>query len=428
MDGDRLDALLDAALATGAVPDDATAEERDAILAMLGRASALRAAGAVIENEATESMPVARARFERFLAADQRALTAPRATSRNERRGALARFFGRGPFVTVAWSTAAVALLAVGGLAARALLFTSAETVQAFEPGDYVELAGVVADVPGAEGAGTGSFTVASEFNDVQVDISADTAVTNADGAAEALGIRQGTAVTVAGVVDTRGRVAARSVMVSPAGGPAPQRTTFKQLREVRPELDGTIVTFALSADGQRGRVLLTSATGERLLVNVDGKSLERLLSLTSGLGARVSVGQEPGQSRDEFSLSGVEPPAPAVTPSPAPSGTTTPAARRTPPADSRATPALASAARLAGIVTNREANVLTVETKAGPRLVVVTRETRILVGESGLLRERILDGSGAIVGHGVAVTGVVEKGTGRLRADVLIAGAKGAE
>ena len=421
MDEARLDALLDATLESGEVPAGATAEEREELLAMLASASALRRASGEVDAELTAALPIAGARFERFLAANQPVLAAARPQRTSRGPGFVARLFRRGPFGAVAWSAAVVALLAAGGFMATAVLFTGAGTAQAFEPGDYVELEGVVSDAPGA-GRSHG-FTVASEFNDVKVDIAQDTSISDADDAAGEPAITQGTSVTVAGVVDKSGHVVARSVAVSRKPQARPLRITFKELREQRPDLTGKVVTFALSQDGTKGRVLLASASGERLIVNVDGKSLAQLLSLTRGLGARVRVTQDAGQAGDVFSLSAIEaPPATAtltgVPSAPSPAGT--PPARRTPSATAKP-----ASARLAGVVAGRDANVLTVVTRDGPRQVVLSRETRILLGDSGLLRERILSGAESVIGHGVSVSGSLVKATGRLTADVLIVGPK---
>ena len=429
MDEERLDALLDATLASGEVPSGAIAEEREEILRLLASASALRVAGREMDAELAEAMSVARARFERFLAATQ-AAAAPLARVPAPRPGLFGRLLGRGPFGAVAWSAAGLGLLVLGGFFARSVLFTGAETAQAFEPGDYVELEGVVLDASGADGRQ--GFTVASEFNDVKVDIAQDTSVTDAAAPADAASIAQGTSVTVAGIVDEAGHVVARSVAVSLKAQPRPRRITFKELRDRRPDLTGKVITFALSQDGQKGRVLLAATDGERFLVNVDGKSLAALLSLSTALGAQVIVAQDAGQARDLFRLSAVE--AATATPAatvistataapPAPSAAATTPARRTPGVEPKAPAARGGSARLTGVVTGRDANVVTVQTKDGPRQVVVSRDTRILLGDSGLLREHILSGAETVLGHVVSAAGALDKATGRLKADVLIVG-----
>ena len=76
MTPDRLDDLLGRSLDTGAIPADATPEERAELAPLLARGAELRQNGSIVRTEADASMPTARARFQRHLEA-QRPSPAP---------------------------------------------------------------------------------------------------------------------------------------------------------------------------------------------------------------------------------------------------------------------------------------------------------------------------------------------------------------
>jgi hypothetical protein len=398
-DEGQLDQLLEGALESGDIPPSATPEERDQLAGALAAAASLRAGAAQVAAEADAAMPFARARFERFVA-QNRPLPATVAAPAL-RPGFLSRWLGRGPLALAGYAAAAVAVLLVVAFAGQRALFESAATAQAFEPGDYVELQGVLAGEPDA----AGNLVLNSQFSGgLRVSVSPETSVVQdvqgEEGAAQAP-LKAGDSVIVTGVVDKDRRVVARTVAVAPGlpQGPPPQRITFKELRKRRPDLAGNVVTLSLSADGTKGRVLIAANDGQSYLVRVDGRSLQNLLETTAGLGARVNVTQDVGAAGALFQVA--------------------------PVAEEGVTPVARALVRVAGTVTAREGAILTLQMADGrTRKVEITRQTQIYLGASGLVRERILTGQ-VIVGHGVSVSGVPDKAAGVLRADVLFVGAR---
>ena len=146
MTPDRIDDLLQRALETGAIPADATAEERAELGPMLAASSALKLNAARVSAEANAAMPTARARFQRHLE-QQRRPTAPPARPAVARGGQssggfLGGFFGSRVFAM----SGAVATLAVIAVLALVILqpFSSVETASALTVDDYVQLEGVV--------------------------------------------------------------------------------------------------------------------------------------------------------------------------------------------------------------------------------------------------------------------------------------------
>ena len=67
---------------------------------------------------------------------------------------------------------------------------------------------------------------------------------------------------------------------------------------------------------------------------------------------------------------------------------------------------------------------MLTVQSARGPVQVLLNTDTRILLGESGLTLAAIRTGEKA-VGHTIQVQGGLDRGTGRMVADVLVVGPK---
>ena len=144
MDTDRFDAMLDAALETGAIPPDANASERAEIEAMLASAGQLRTAGADAASEARAAMPIARARFERFLATERAAaLPAPAIAVASPKSGFFSRVITGHRTLSVG-TMAVLAVLVVGGLLGSRALLGDVETASALVPGDYAQVEGVV--------------------------------------------------------------------------------------------------------------------------------------------------------------------------------------------------------------------------------------------------------------------------------------------
>ncbi len=413
---DRFDELLDQALESGSVPAEATESEREELLAMLAGSGVLRAIAGEIDDESQAAMPIARARFERFLLDARQPLAAPSPRiAAGPQPGFLGRFLGTG-MRRVAFAGVAAAILVGGaGFAGSQVLFSDVQTAaaQALDEGDYVQLQGVVTSSTGS--GDSQRLKVSSvDFGDLEIDVSTGTSVLVDDGTGDAASLKPGTAVAIAGVVGKGERIAARTLAVASAPQEKPQRVTFKQLRELRPNLAGKVSTLTINEDGTRGRIILESVSGERFLVNVDANSAQRLLELSTALGARVNVLREAGA--ELFGLT-VNEPGP---------GQGSPTAQGTRPAGNRLTPVPAFAG-VRGVITGRQGNVLTVSSARGQLSVVVSASTRILVGDSGLIRERILNGETALVGHTISVTGGLDKATGQVIADILILGPKAA-
>ncbi|MGD9932774.1 MAG: hypothetical protein AB7T37_03565 [Dehalococcoidia bacterium] len=402
---DRIDALLDAYLETGSFPPDSTAAERSEVEALAASAAIVRAAALPIAAEATRSLPHARARFERFVAAS-RPEPAPVVQPRR-------RTFGL-PFLTLPRTlgiAAAVAVLVLlAGLGGQRL-GAGPESVQALEIGDYVEMPGVVT---ASEGSGDDRLlTISSPLGDVVVEASAATSIVENDQSTSVEALRPGAQVLVVGTVLASRRVAAQTVAV---GAPVPAVTepaALQRLRDLKPDLSGTVVVLTLTPDGTRARIVLDVPGDRTYLVTVDAASARPLLELSRSLGAEVSVVRNTA-SPDGFSLevatsSPVRPSASAT--APATSATPSPVAERP------------SLVRIEGVVAAVNGRTLTLVTLDGRKTIVVRPEARILPGESGLTAEQVV--SEASIGHLLILRGGIDPRTGALVADIVLAGKK---
>jgi len=385
MDERRLDELLAAALESGDLPADATPSESEELRPLLESARLARTGAIQAKSEGTAAMPVARARFERYIEA-QRTPARP-----VRRESPLAWLKGRPRLATVAGAAAVLVLVALIG---TRVLFTGADTAQAevLQPGDYAQVEGVVT---GVEGEGDRrSVTLASAFGTVHVDLSADAAITVGGRTGELDAVTPGVEVAVAGDVGDSRRIAARAVAVGSGDAERPAARVVERLRKLDRALAGSVVSVSLPRDGSPARVVVQTESGERFLVPVDALSTERLLRLAKALGARVSVSAG-ADGAFALQVSGDDVP---------------------PDADRPRVPTVR------GVITGRDMNVLTVRTPDGVVEVTVRPQTRILLAESGLLREAFLRGEGA-AGHTVSVTGALQPATGRVIADVLVVG-----
>jgi hypothetical protein len=394
MDEARLDALLARALTEGRVPADASPDEAEALRRYLGAAGLLTEARADVTAEAEASMPVARARFERFVASRrERAAVA----AKPPRRGSTSLFVRRPLWLSAA---ASLVVLAVGAAFAARALFSGADTAsaQVLEPGDYVQFQGVVSQAPADTSS---SLTVATDFDEgVEVTLEDTTSILEGESPAAPAALAVGAPVAITGEVDEGGRVVARSVAFVREVRPAPDQAPIERLKHLAHDLNGTIVHFVLNAEGSAGKVVIVTAEGHRLLVEVDGVAAERLFRLVRVLGTEVTL----TPSKDG---------APSLDLRPATPGDGPPSA----------TPGAPTLSSLEGVITGRTFNVLEVETARGPVKVVLTRRTRIVLGESGLLREAFLRGEASAIGHTVVISGNVDKDTRRIVADVLSIG-----
>lgn len=211
--------------------------------------------------------------------------------------------------------------------------------------------------------------------------------------------------MTVAGTVakDSKTtKIAARTLSVLKADAKPPAKTRLTLLRELRKGLEGRITVLAVAQDGKSARVLVAVSNGEQFVVAVNAKTLGELLNGSeAAVGRSVVVSQEPGNASGEFSLTPVSNP-----------GQPTPVAR----------PALSG---VAGIILARDGNVLRLHTDRGPVQVVVTLETRIVIGPGAELTAERFRGGNLALGHAVVIQGGVDRATGRLIADVIWVGAK---
>ncbi len=423
---ERLDYLLDLTLARGELPIEATPAEREELLAMLASMSLLRAAAEDAAVDARASLPIARARFERFLDAQGRPgpASAPIPVTHSTRKGL---FRGAGRPRTIGFALAGLVLVALAAFAGSRLFFASATTAEALTPGDYVQLQGTISSATDVDGMRV--LKVASELGEITIDASLATPIVAADGATVAT-LQPGQSVVVGGLVKEKRRVAAQSLALAESAHAAPRKITFKELKDRRPELSGRVVVLTLSADGLHGRVLIETASGERLLVTVDAQSAGRLLELTRALGAHVQVAG--GSAPHQFSLDVAPEPDPsptteaaATTTAPpsrdtsAPRPTHTPPPTKSPSAGER--PALPT---LRGVVQARQGNRLVIRTADGQKTVIIRAGTHILIGESGILVDAFRTGEVSAVGHQVSVTGAADAADNVI-ADVIVLGPK---
>jgi hypothetical protein len=391
------DNALDELLSTGSLSADVTDAARRELERLSATASSLRRAASVADDEARASMPTARARFQRYMEASGRPAQPVRAAA--PRRGLLGGLFHAHRFLTPIVSAGVIGVLAVAAVFVSQAVFseTPSANAQVLNPGDYVQVQGVVSQATG-EGD-TRQIQLRSEFDDLNVDISADTALVDGS-STSAAALKPGDLVLVGGVVGKDGRIAARTVAPGGVPGAPPERVKFKELRDLRANLQGKVVTLTVAPDGSKGVVLIDGGDGQQYMVRLDGKSAEALLnSVATAVGARVQVGpgEQPGQGMFSIEVKG-EPPAGQLP---------------KPPAFSE----------IRGIVTGRTANVLQIDTPRGPVSVLVRLDTRFLLGESGLAREALRGDGASIIGHSVAVTGGLDRGTGRIVADLIVVG-----
>ena len=416
MDTDRFDELLDAALESGRVPVDASPAERAELEEMLAATGSLRTAGETAASEARASMPIARARFERFIASERAAaLPAPAMLVTSPKRGFFSRILVAHRSLSLA-AMAVIALVVVGGLVGNQVLFQGVETAAALVPGDYAQVQGVVTSVSNENGKQT--VHVDSGLGGIDIDISDSTSVVYEENASDLSAVKPGATVLVGGLVVNNRLIAARTLALSSAASAAtaPRLLKFKELKELKDGLQGHVVTFSLAPDGVRARVLVETDSGESFLVIVDGRSAERLLKLERSLGVKVSV---TALVAGVFSLQVTDqgaPPPPVTRPAGV-GGTVT-------PPGAQAAPASPSLLKVNGIITARDGNVFSVQTRNGPASIVVTADTRIFLGESGLTIIAVRNGDSAI-GHSVQVQGGIERASGKIRADTVVVGPK---
>ena len=378
---DPMDNLLDEALRTGQVPPHGDAAARAELEAALRAATLLRAARSEAERETAPARAAARARFERYVAAQRPLSTPARPEPRLRRR----------------WRLQGNAALALAGLAAVFALVVLAalilprrgdgggvQTALALAPGDYAEVQGIVREV---KSDGSSTLLLDSSVGPLQVSL-ADGYLAPGGPAAQ-----PGASVVVAGVVGGDGAtIAASSLAGSTAEGrPALPIARTTLLRTFREGISGTIVTFAVGADGQRVRAVLRTGEGDQLLVPLGNAAALRALEEGLGVGATVRVSRPPA-GETGFVLEPVG------------------------AAGAR------SATAIMGVVSASEGNQLVLATPRGEVRVLVTAATRVILGESGLTRQQVRQGD--LVGRRVVATAAPRPRGQLLVAQVLAVGA----
>ncbi len=404
MTPDRIDDLLQRALASGRLPDDATEAERAEIAPLLAASGALKLNSARVAAEANAAMPTARARFQRHLQAQAPVPVrqAVQAVAPVPRPGMFGRLLG----VRTMALGSSVAVMAIIAIVALVVLqpFSNVETASALTVDDYVQVEGVVSTTDGA------TVTVqSSTLGNLDIAISDLTSVSNDQGTVEAASLKAGDPVLISGIVTAKRAIAASNVAVAQNTGTTTVESRPKAalLKAFRQGLEGKVTVLALSPDGARARVLLVTKN-ESLLVDVDPKSMDQFLAQTPRtIGAQVRVVEAPDLPKGVFRLQLVD----------QTGGTTT-------PGTSSAAPQFQN---IRGVVVSRRADILMVRTDRGTVPVVLKLTTSIRFGSSGLTAQDIRAGE-SVVGYEVAVSGNLDAASGRrVIATLIVVIGKGA-
>lgn len=403
MNARRIDELLQEALASGVVPPGVSASERAELEALLSAAGSARAARASVDAESLASLPTARTRFQRYVEAQTAAAQLPAARP-VPRRGFWGRILVANRALAVGASAAAIGILALlAVVASQSLGGVDTASAQVLSENDYAQLQGVITATSG-EGPGR-TATLLSHFGEIQVALGDLATVTNAGQPADPSTLKVGDSVTLAGTVlkeDTTTRIAARTLAVVKANAKLPEKRRLMQLREIHKALEGRITVLAVAKGGKSARVLVDAGNGEQFVVAINAKTLGELLKAgEAAVGRRVVVSQEAGSPRGQFSLT----PAPLSAQAGQPVRPNLPA--------------------VAGIVLARDANLLRIQTERGPVNVVLTVDTRIVIGPGVQITGDHFRGGTAAAGHAVIIQGGVDRATGRIVADVIWVGPK---
>ncbi len=391
---DRLDDLLERALEEGRIPADVTPAERAELEQLLAAHSTLRATRRTVDAEADAAMPAARARFQRYLAA-QRAPTTVEVRTVAARPGLLARLVA-GRRLQLSASLAAVALLVAVALAVTRP-FAGVQSVQALGVDDYVQLTGTVTST-----AGTRVTIDSPELGPVSLDATGatflDATGTVMDGPPGA-----GQPVVVTGIVrDARkGRVAieAQALALAATGLPAGDGRPLDRLRTLPASPEATLALLAIPRDGTRGRAVVILQDGRRVLVDVDPAALGQLLGESgSPLGGRVRLGHGDGH----FSLELLRD---RHDDGPGDHG------------DGRGLVRLSGTIRASGSTSS-----FILETSSGPVTVIRRPNLRILPGESGLSIADLRRGA-PLDGYTATVSGGFNPATGEFIPAIVVLG-----
>ncbi len=401
----RLEQLLARALETGEIPAEASAAEREEIAGMVSAASDLRAAAATAEQDGLRAMPVARARFERFVAAPPSDLfKAPATASRAVGHRWGWRYHWRGRQGLTGAGVAVVAgIVAILSVFAYQSFSSTTESVSALSTDDYVQVEGVVASTS-HQGSGQ-TVVMHSELGDMTIQMSEATHRADEQASPVTDALKPGDVVLVGGTVVSAGprrTIDASTIVVGRGGGTiaTPKAVKLKELKRLVAGLQGRVRLLTLAKDGGMGRVIVEVANGQRYVVRVDNQTVDMLLNRTStAIGAPVTVTDGDVANDGIFGL-------------------------RVDDAASNSTgrPRLGFSG-VRGVVSGREGDVLEVVDSKGVTVpVVIQPRTVVLLGRSGLTRADIGKPSG-MVGHTVAISGGFDTGSGRMMSDVVVVG-----
>lgn len=389
MSTDRLDELLERAASGAELPTDMTQAERAELESLVAEANSLRTTAGVVEDEAAASLPAARARFERFMAAREGETTVAPAP-----RGWFRRVPRRG--VMLIGAAAAIGVIAAGGVFAFQAAFstTSSADAEVLAPDDYAQVQGVVTGIEHADA--TTTLHVESAFGVVNVTVGPATAVERDTAATSPAAISAGELVSVSGVAGTARTLTADAVAIESAGGSQLVSAPVSQLRRLGTPLEGKIVAFAVSPEGTQARVLVRTG-GKYYVVPLEGAAVARLLTRSANaLGTDVTVNNGTSAADGVFGLvlgGGAQ------------------------------QPGMPSAMGIRGVVVARRGNELEVAVSRDARYtVVVGPSTRIILAKSGLQRSDVRTGD-AVVGHVLSVAGARDESKGRIAAELVVVG-----
>ena len=391
MTPDRLDDLLARALETGTIPPDASPHEQAELEQLLAARENLLAERQTIDREANAAMSLARARFQRYLAARQP--TPAQQPTHTARPPLLARLL-QAPRLPLAASLAAL-LLAIAALPLTHT-FRGVQQAQALSIDDYVQLAGTVTSSDNAT-----ILIDQPDLGTLRID-TADAIFLDAEGNTLDRPPAPGQHILVAGIVrEARpGRILIAAQTLS--ASPAPNEEIPSHLQRLR-SLDGTpeatIRLVAIDPAGRSGRAIVALADGRRALIEVDPASLGALLAATgTSLGSRVRLGDGHGPP---FSLQPLD--------------------SRPSQNDSHSGSPGRAAHRLTGTIANVSPKTFTLQTSDGPVTIERRPGLRILPGASGLT-ERDLRKLESLEGYPAVVAGFPDR-NGEFRAHLIVLG-----
>lgn len=386
MNEERLDELLDLALSTGALSQDATEEERAELELLLGAASTMNASAVAIALEAAATMPIARARFERFVAAEAASEPAPE-VAQQAGPGWLGRLFGSMRPLAATGVAAVVVVLVVVAFIGSDLIVSDTSTALALEvdPGDYLQVDGVVTEV--TEGENGPRIRLETEAGFIELELSDDTSVLQDDAPISIRDVHVGQQLAVTGLVNAERRVRAAILSVRAEEGDAPTKVKVDEAKNIGDSFVGEVILINFGSDLEPGSVMVRRPDGGVVTFEVEPEELANFVrSEGFGPGAEVRM-THAGEGRDEFVFAPLRP---AVDRCEQPRGFTDRQGLET----------------ICGILLSQEGSALTLQTVDGVRTVHMVPDARIEVPRfSGVTRAEVLEADGAI-GHAIQVMG----------------------